>query len=217
MRRALPGLISEKPSTTSPQRWEGFSINRYNSLCRVAVASYGKGASVEEIMGGRFTARMDEPFVVFVMGVRVNRLSAVREWVGVMLALRSMLRELRERPGSGFLGGHMCLSRRGVTLFQYWRSYEELEKYSRNPGEAHMPGWTKFNRKVRKSGAVGLWHEAYRVGSGQYEALYADVPVSGLAKATRHVPAFGGREVRRRREIRAGKLASGVEEVGEAG
>jgi hypothetical protein len=157
---------------------------------------------VEDVMRGRFTARTDESFVVFVMGVRVNRVFAFREWIGVMSSLRSMLRELREKPEVGFLGGHTHFSWRGVTLFQYWRSYEELEKYSRNPDEAHMPGWQKFNRRVRKGGAVGLWHEAYIVGPGCYEAVYADVPVSGLARATEHIPAFGGKEAKRRGEIR---------------
>ncbi len=168
-----------------------------------------------DVMRGRFTARTDESFVVFVMGVRVNRVFAFRAWVGVMLSLRSMLRELREKPETGYLGGHAHFCRRGVTLFQYWNSYEELEKYSRNPDDAHMPGWQKFNRRVRKSGSVGLWHEAYFVGPGCYEAVYADVPVSGLAKATEHIPAFGGAEARRRREIRDGKNAAN-ETAGEA-
>jgi len=158
----------------------------------------------KEVMSGRFTARTDESFVVFVMGVRVNRVFAFRSWVGLMWSLRSMLRELRGRPETGFLGGHTHFCWRGVTLFQYWNSYKELEKYSRNPDEGHMPGWQKFNRRVRKGGAVGLWHEAYLVGPGCYEAVYADVPMSGLARATTCVPAFGGKETRRRRDIRNG-------------
>lgn len=172
---------------------------------------------MSEVMGGRFTARMDEPFVVFVMSVRINRILAVREWLPVMSSLRTMLRELHERPRTGFLGGHTHLCRRGVTLFQYWRTYEELEKYSRNHDEAHMPGWQNFNRKIRKSGAVGLWHEVYHVGAGCYDAVYADVPVSGLARATRHVPAFGGREAERRRIIRSGKHIAQKDEAEKAG
>jgi hypothetical protein len=37
------------------------------------------------------------------------------------------------------------------------------------------------------------------VQPGQYEALYANMPVFGLAKATTHVPAIGRRETARRR------------------
>lgn len=159
----------------------------------------------EGVKRGRFTARTDGSFVVFVMGVRVNRVFALGSWVGVLLSLRSMLRELRGRPETGFLGGRTHFSWREVTLFQYWSSYEDLEKYSRDPDEAHMPGWQKFNRRVRKGGAVGLWHEAYLVEPGCYEAVYADVPVSGLARATEHVPAFGGKESKRRRDIRDGR------------
>lgn len=164
-----------------------------------------RGVNVSHgVVSGRSTARTDEPFVVFVMGVRVNRIFALRAWIGVMLSLRSMLHELHEKPETGFLGGHTHFCWRGVTLFQYWNSYEDLEKYSRNPSEGHMPGWQKFNRRVRKGGAVGLWHEAYLVDPGCYEAVYADVPVSGLAKATKHIPAFGGKETRRRRDLRNG-------------
>lgn len=151
---------------------------------------------------GRCTARRDESFVVFMMGVRVNRWASVGKWASVLLSLRSMVREIEVAPGAGYLGGQTFFSWRGITLVQYWESYEALEKYARCPDSGHLPEWQRFNRKVRRSGAVGLWHEAYTVGPAEYEAIYADVPVSGLAKATVHMPAIGGRETARRLALR---------------
>ncbi|MDX5892612.1 DUF4188 domain-containing protein [Rubrobacter radiotolerans] len=160
---------------------------------------------------GRCTARRDEPFVVFMMGVRVNRFLLIWKWLPVLLSLRAMLREVRENRKSGFLGGQTFFSWRSVTLIQYWTSYEDLERYARDPNSGHLPAWRRFNQKVRRSGAVGLWHEAYTVGAAEYEAIYADVPVSGLAKATLHMPAIGGREAARRRALReAARRSTGV-------
>ncbi|WP_119070314.1 DUF4188 domain-containing protein [Rubrobacter indicoceani] len=164
----------------------------------------------QEISNGRSTARRDEPFVVFMMGVRVNRVLFFWRWVPVLLALRAMVREMGAAPEKGCLGGETFFSWRTVTLVQYWDSYETLERYARCPESGHLPEWQRFNREVRRSGVVGLWHEAYTVGSAEYEAIYADVPVCGLARATVHMPAVGGRETRRRKGIRE-KLGGPVE------
>jgi hypothetical protein len=40
------------------------------------------------------------------------------------------------------------------------------------------------------------------VERGNYESIYANMPVFGLAKATEHVRAVGGRETARRRLMR---------------
>lgn len=163
-------------------------------------------------MSGRFTARRDEGFVVFLMGVRVNRWRDVRGWLPTLGSLRTMLKEMRRRPEDGFLGGRVYFGRREILLVQYWRSFEELESFARRPDKSHMPGWKRFNRLVRKRKCVGLWHEAYIVGPGCYEAVYADTPVVGLAEATEHVQAVGGRETARRRGLRVR-----TEESAEAG
>lgn len=151
---------------------------------------------------GRCTARRDEPFVVFMMGVRVNRLFAVWRWFSVLLSLRSMVRKISGTSGLGYLGGQTFYSWRTVTIMQYWESYEALERYARCPKQGHLPAWQRFNREVRGSKAIGLWHEAYTIGSAEYDAIYTNVPVCGLAKATVHMPAVGGRETKRRRTIR---------------
>ena len=46
----------------------------------------------------------------------------------------------------------------------------------------------RFNRAVRASGDVGIWHETFKVRAGEYEAVYGNMPVFGLAAAARPLP-----------------------------
>jgi hypothetical protein len=151
---------------------------------------------------GRFTAKMDEPFVVFVIGMRINRPLAIGKWLPTARAMGPMLRELYRHPGKGFLGAEFFLYRWGPAIVQYWRSFEDLEGFARNPDDPHLPAWQRFNRSVGSDGSVGIFHETFIVERGNYEAVYSNMPVFGLAKATEHVRAVGGRETARRRLMR---------------
>jgi Domain of unknown function (DUF4188) len=86
---------------------------------------------------------------------------------------------------------------------QYWRSFEDLERFARNPDDPHLPAWRHFNRTVGSDGSVGIWHETFIVERGNYEAIYSNMPLFGLAKATERVPAIGRRETARRRLMRS--------------
>src|SRR6266567_1704880 len=57
----------------------------------------------------------------------------------------------------------------------------------------------RINKAIGSDGSVGIWHETYLVEPGRYEAVYGNMPVFGLASATKHVPAVGRRETARRR------------------
>ena len=50
-----------------------------------------------------------------------------------------------------------------------------------------------------RDGSVGIFHETYLIPAGQYECVYGNMPVFGLAAATQHVPARGRMETARRR------------------
>ena len=152
-----------------------------------------------QVVPGRYTAKMDEPFVVFMIGTRINRPFAVRKWLPTMRAMGPMLKELYEHPEKGFLEAEFFLYRWGPAILQYWRSFEDLERFARNPDDPHLPAWQRFNRSVGKDGSVGIFHETFIVERGNYKAIYSNMPVFGLAKATEHVRAVGGRETARRR------------------
>ncbi len=152
-----------------------------------------------KVIPGRFTASTDEPFVVFIIGMRVNKFFAFRKWIATAMAMGPMIRTLYEHPEKGFLGAQTLISWRGVTTIQYWRSFEDLEKFARDKDDPHLESWRKFNKTIGSDGSVGIFHESYLVEAGKYEALYGNMPVFGLAAATRHVPAIGKRETARRR------------------
>lgn len=151
------------------------------------------------VMPGRFTAQIDEPFVVFLIGMRINKFLAFNKWLPVANAMGPMLQSLYANPELGLLGGEFFLYWRGIALLQYWRSFDDLERFARNPSEPHLSAWKRFNQAIGADGSVGIWHETYLVEPGKYEALYSNMPVFGLASASQHVPAVGRRETARRR------------------
>lgn len=53
------------------------------------------------------------------------------------------------------MDGSYHFSGRGLTLIQYWRSFEHLEHYARH-GANHLKAWRDFNRKIGTGGDVRL-------------------------------------------------------------
>jgi hypothetical protein len=147
---------------------------------------------------GRYTAQVDGSFVVFVIGLRIHQLWKMNEWIPIIVSMQKMLKELYTNKELGFLDMKFFISWRGVTLFMYWKSFEHLENYAKH-GAIHLKAWKDFNQKIAKSGAVGVYHETYVVQPGQYECMYVNMPVYGLARASSHVPATGNRETARGR------------------
>jgi|SRR5579859_3766445 len=152
-----------------------------------------------KVMAGRYTAQIEGPFVVFIIGMRVNRLRAVRKWVPVAQAMGPMLQALYSNKELGFLGAQSFIYWRGIALVQYWRSFEDLDRFARSRDEPHLPAWKRFNQAIGTDGTVGIWHETYLVAPNQYESVYGNMPVFGLAAAAEHVPAVGRRETARLR------------------
>ena len=140
-----------------------------------------------KVHAGRYTARIEGDFVVFLIGMRINRPWKVRKWLPVVAAMPKMLAELQQDPDAGLLQAHTWFGRT-IIVVQYWRSFAHLERYARDPGAQHLPAWRAFNRAVGSSGDVGIWHETYQVRAGAYEALYGNMPRFGLAAGTAHVP-----------------------------
>lgn len=140
----------------------------------------------KKIHRGRFTTDCDEPFVVFIVGMRVNKLWALSKWFPVFTAMPAMIGELYQNQDSGFLHTEYFLNWRGVTLIQYWRSYEDLEAYAH--GKTHSTAWRNFNQKIGNDGTVGIFHETYKIEKNSSEVVYNNMPRFGLARAFAHVP-----------------------------
>lgn len=143
------------------------------------------------VFPGRYTAQTDEPFVVFLIGMRVNQLLALGSWIPVAKAMPAMLAELKKHPELGLLHYEIILYWRGIGVLQYWRSFEQLHAYAHARDSEHLPAWAEFNRRIGGNGKVGIWHETYTVAPGQYETVYANMPRFGLSGAVNHVQAVG--------------------------
>jgi len=150
------------------------------------------------VYAGRYTTSIDGPFVVFLIGFRVNRLLAVRKWLPVAKAMGPMLRELYANPSLGFLSAHTSVYWRGAMVTQYWRSFDDLVAYAQSRDTVHRPAWIAFNQSVGSDGTVGIWHETYQVAAGNYETIYVNMPRYGLSVAGTHEPATGSRDARSR-------------------
>ncbi len=134
----------------------------------------------------RMTVKMEGGFVVFLIGMRINRLWKIHKWWPVVAAMPKMLKELKSKPASetGFLGAEFSLG----TIVQYWRSFEQLEAYAKDRNSLHYPAWKEFNTKIKSNGDVGIWHETYKVHAGDYECIYNNMPPKGLGKVGELIP-----------------------------
>jgi hypothetical protein len=152
-----------------------------------------------EIVPRRMTAVIEGDFVVFVIGMRINKPWKLHKWWPAFRAMPQMLKELAQHRESGFLG-HISS---GLLTVQYWRSLEQLEAYARSRDHLHWPAWVAFNRRMRESrGDVGVWHETYLVRAGEYEAIYSGMPRWGLGCAGAPIPVSGETDSARSRVIR---------------
>jgi len=114
-----------------------------------------------KVIPGRFTAQTDEAFVVFMIGMRVNNFFAFRKWIPTAIAMGPMLRTLFQHPEKGMLGAQTFFYWPGIALVEYWRSFDELEKFARDKDDPHLGAWRRFNKHIGSDGSVGIFHETF--------------------------------------------------------
>jgi len=136
------------------------------------------------------TAISDEGVVVFLIGMRINKILAIHKWLPVFNAMGKMLPELYKNPELGFKSYQMWFSRT-LILVQYWESSEKLIEYAKAKDSEHLPAWRAFNKAAQSSNAVGIWHETYVVSKGNTENMYVNMPTFGFGKVGELVPATG--------------------------
>ena len=143
-----------------------------------------------DVRQGRWTAEIDGDFVVFLIGARINsKLHALKVLsdLGGRRGMMHMLRYLTQHPDKGLLGYETA----GFTIIQYWRSFEHLEAFATSTDDPHVEVWRNYWKRVGKSGRAGIWHETFLVRAGEYECIYNNMPLRGLAKAAKHIDATG--------------------------
>ncbi len=123
--------------------------------------------------------------VLFLIGMRINRYWLVWKWFPVLIAMPRMLIELKRNPELGLVGKpRLMVSGRVLMVWQYWKSFENLEGYARSADRDHLAAWRSFNRRIRDNGAVGIFHETILLGDDRVETIYANMPAIGLGAVT---------------------------------
>ena len=103
----------------------------------------------------RLTATLDGEFVVFLIGMRINSLWKVHQWLPITRAMPRMLAELAAHPELGTARGDIWFVRTTI-LVQYWRTMDQLFDYATNRNAEHLPVWRQFNQSIAASGDVGV-------------------------------------------------------------
>ena len=104
--------------------------------------------------------------VVFLLGMRLNKVWRVDAWLPVFVGQYRMLKELSRDPDSGLLGYRTVFDKDGGTSIQYWRDTESLYAYAADTAQLHRPAQKAFFRRERNAvAAVGIWHETYEVAA----------------------------------------------------
>jgi hypothetical protein len=158
-----------------------------------------------EIKQGRWTAQIEGDFVVFLIGARLQAthpLRSLNDLGGLRRGMVPMLKYLTRHPEKGLLGYEMPGI--GTLVVQYWRSFEHLERFARDDKDPHLAVWRNYWKRLARSDRTGIWHETYLVRSGEYEAIYGNMPAYGLAKATDLVPLSSDTTARHRLRKLAG-------------
>jgi hypothetical protein len=102
-----------------------------------------------KVVNDRMCAQVDGEAVVFLIGMRFNKLWKIHKWLPVLIAMPKMIMELEKNPDLGFLGYHLWFGRT-LLMLQYWRSVEQLNAFAKSRTNAHLPAWTAFNRQIRR-------------------------------------------------------------------
>jgi hypothetical protein len=153
----------------------------------------------DAVYPGRYTAGNDQDLVVFLIGMRFNGFAGLRYALQAFVSMPRMLASLEKHPETGCLGGHVAFGWKTAYVMQYWRSFDDLDRFAKAPNDEHHPMWRWYMRLGDKARDTGIWHETFRVAAGSYESIYANMPRFGLAKATTHVPIVPATSTARKR------------------
>jgi hypothetical protein len=147
-----------------------------------------RGGGVAETVVGRHRAEIEGDFVVFLIGARFSirhPLRTFRDLGGRRGGMRAMLDYLVAHPEKGLLGYTMGLP----VIVQYWRSFDHLEAFARDTSDPPAATWREYYRRQAGHGqGAGIWHETYLVRAGEYEAIYNNMPATGLGRGGRLGP-----------------------------
>ena len=129
----------------------------------------------------RVVARLPETVTELCLvriGIQVRRASG---WLFAPAAIANcQLGAVCNGRGAGLLGSDSFSSSIGHFGFiQYWRSFDDLEAWSRD--HPHSDWWGMAVDRMRERHDLGVYHEAFLVRAGDLESIYMDCRPTGLA------------------------------------
>ncbi|ADJ14635.1 monooxygenase family protein [Halalkalicoccus jeotgali] len=134
-------------------------------------------------------AEIDGEYVVYINGMRLNRLRALPRYLYAGIQAGRIFKRLEADPDSGFLGYLPAyMSPRSGAAIQYWRSLEDIRRFAQDPDDRHVPVWRWYNEAGGNDGGLGFWAELYVVKDGSFETFYRNVPPIGLGEHGSLVP-----------------------------
>jgi len=104
-----------------------------------------------DVRQGRWTARIEGDFVVFLIGARLSARHPVRSFqdLGGNRGMRHMLDYLMQHPEKGLLGYQANLP--SLTTVQYWRSFDHLERFATDETDPHLAPWRAYWKRVGRT------------------------------------------------------------------
>ena len=136
-------------------------------------------AQVPDATGHFSSTGASEGVVCFHLGAKLNHPLGIFSPNAKAIGDRfnAMLRELdANKATNGYLGGSNWTSfdERGATetsFISYWRSIEDIHSFAY--GETHREAWEWWNSLTKEeSQHIGINHEIFAAGPGQWEAVY---------------------------------------------
>ena len=107
----------------------------------------------QAVRTGRWMATRDEPFAVFLFGMRLNRLRGLPRFVWGLRVLRRVLRDLAAHQ-RGFVAGRVYRAGRTLVAVQYWESFDALDAWARDHRLPHRKPWQRYLREALGDQAV---------------------------------------------------------------
>jgi hypothetical protein len=134
---------------------------------------------------GRMTVKCEGDFVLFLIGIRFNKLTSKAADMGKYMD--QIEKELSEHPELGCLGSESYVGSNTeastTLLVQYWKSTDHLEKYAQSSTNSHYHPWRVLMSIGKESTEFGFWHETYQVKAGEYECIHVNCPAFHFANA----------------------------------
>jgi hypothetical protein len=83
--------------------------------------------------------------------------------------------------GAGLLGSEaFTLGRGHFGVLQYWKSFDDLDAWSRRP--PHAEWWRAAVDRMRRRHDLGVYHEVFLVPAANIESIHLDCKPAGLAR-----------------------------------